>query len=436
MKKLYTAKRITIFYFSLIAIAIVSIHFSVYKLTTEDLELLYAKNRLAMIKQHADQVLAQVNIAEVPKTEIVTLGDKAKGQGVTLYFNYSLIPEGFPAPKDIKFDSLVELKSAPDGHAYFISRSLVKTMNGSHEAYFVVDNNLYELSEAQLISLHSKQALISFLLLILSLFAVFKISDKLTRPITRLATSLSTRSLDDLSPLSTNEQVHTIEHAKLVSTFNAYQLRVKTAVERERAFNRFASHELRTPLMVMTGAVNILAETNDPQIIAVQTQRLEKVTHQMTEYVETLLTLTKSELKEKASDRLITEQEIQLIVENHSYLISTKPVNYEIKVTPNVYVAMPEPVFHILVGNIIKNAFAYTSEGTVVIELNSNQLTVVDSGKGILKQAHNIADGYGLGLLLVRDICRQYQWQFTIKNNQESCNEHTPTKGCLAKVKF
>ncbi|WDE06155.1 HAMP domain-containing histidine kinase [Thalassomonas viridans] len=427
MNKLYPAKHITIIYFSLIAIALVSIHFSVYQFTTRDLEHLYTNNRLDKIRNHTRDFLANTSVKNLSKMEIQTQGNAAFDKGIQLYFNFNDIPQGFPDADTIPYDEAIELKSGPGGHAYFVSKSQIDTLDGITQVYFIVDNSLYELSEGQLLSLHTKQVIISLSLLALSLFAVIKISAKLTNPISHLARTLSTRSSEDLSPIPLPKDTATLELAKLVETFNLYQQRVKASMERERSFNRYASHELRTPLMVMTGAINLLEESSEPTLVATQCKRLKKATHEMTEFVETLLSLTKSETGSDKDKRQIDSNEVRDIVFNHEYLLENKAVKWNVFVQDPVFIRMPEAAFHILLGNLIKNAFAYTESGTVDVYIDPKGIRVIDTGKGINSQS-NECDGYGLGLLLVRDICHRYGWQFFLENDQQ--------QGCIAAILF
>jgi signal transduction histidine kinase len=429
LKKLYPAKRITTFYFSLIAIALVTIHFSVYEFTTGDLEHLYTTNRLDKIESYTSNYLSDKSIQGMTSLDLQPQGSTILDENIVIYFTSEMLPTGFPKFEEIPFDEVIEIRSASDHQAYFVSKSKLDTLDGKVDVYFLVGNSLFELSEKQLFSLHTKQITISISLLILTLYAVFKISTKLTNPISHLVRTLSTSSPDDMSPIPITEEVSTIELAKLINTFNEYQERIKASMERERSFNRYASHELRSPLMVMTGAINILEASTDTEVVSRQRERLKKATKEMTEFVETLLSLTKSKSTIESAARLIDKEEITNIVLSHEYLISNKDVSWQVNIQGSITILMPEFAFHILLGNIIKNAFAYTQYGEVVINVMPTYIEVVDTGKGIMDESiRESVDGYGLGLLLVKDICHRYGWTFTLKNNLQN--------GCIAKVEF
>jgi signal transduction histidine kinase len=427
MTKLYPAKLLTVAYFSIIALMMVIIHFSVYELTARDLERLYASNRLQNIQSYAAEQLNNRPNLLAEQVEIQTQGKTDFDRNTLIFFDFSLIPDGFPNPDDIELDSNVEVKSGPDNHSYFVRKTEMTIAGNTLQAYFILDNGLYELSEHQLLSMHTKQLLISLALLLISLFAIIKIAAKLTNPIARFAQTLQKRTSNDLSDIPLPEGTATIELAKLVETFNQYQQKIKVTMERERAFNRYASHELRSPLMVMTGAVNLLEEFAKDDFVKSQCVRLKKSIVEMTEFVETLLSLTKSETGQDDAVTLLSERHLTDIVSAHEHLIGNKPVTWTIKVEEDVKVNMPEAAFHILLGNIVKNAFAYTDEGKVLITVNKDRVTVLDSGKGVNSGEVNI-EGFGLGLLLVRDICHRYGWTFELNKQNQG--------GSIAEIRF
>lgn len=432
MRKLYTAKRLTIIYFSLIAIALASLHLSVYQLTTNDLEQLYANNRLAHIKQYTIDRFATENVKKHRKIEVKTHQHQELDRGFTIYLDFSLLPPDVPNANEIPFDSAIEIiaKNSPTldrGNDYFVQKSKINSLDGPVDVYFVVDNSLYELSERQLLTLHSKQIAVSLALLIVALIAVFKISDKLTRPTSELAKALSNRVADDLTPLPKSNNITTIEHGKLIDTFNHYQARIGESIERERSFNRFASHELRSPLMVMTGALNILEESQAPEVVEKQTKRLKNATETMTEFIDTLLSLTKSIANQEHQLLVIEEENIQEVVDHHQYLIDDKPISINIKIKQAAKITLPNAAFQILLGNVIKNAFSYTVKGAINIIVQHDRITVEDSGKG-LSSEQTTFDGYGLGLLIVKELCHRYNYQFSLQDNENN--------GCSAIILF
>ncbi len=58
--------------------------------------------------------------------------------------------------------------------------------------------------------------------------------------------------------------------------------------------------------------------------------------------------------------------------------------------------------------------------------MDNNSISVLDEGSGLTEEP--FAQGHGLGLLLVEDLCRRYNWRFTLANRRG--------KGAIAKILF
>lgn len=213
----------------------------------------------------------------------------------------------------------------------------------------------------------------------------------------------------------------------MVDSFNLYVTHIQELLDRERSFNRYASHELRTPLMVMKGAISLLGQSNDPKFIAKQQKRLQQASTEMNDFVTTLLSLTREEDLDKVSIRQVDREELNEIAGAHISLLTGKAVNWHVEAPQPITVKMPENAFKILLGNLIKNAFAYTEQGHVIIRVSSTTITVEDTGIG-LESSTNSSKGYGLGLLIAADICRKYNWRLRHQTNEY--------QGCTATIEL
>ncbi|MFT7682960.1 MAG: signal transduction histidine kinase [Moritella dasanensis] len=244
-----------------------------------------------------------------------------------------------------------------------------------------------------------------------------RISDRLTAPISIFAQQIARRSPDDSSDIELPAGIATKELLQLVDSYNKSQQQKNALIERERAFNRMASHELRTPLMVMKGATNLLSYSNEPEFIKKQQTRLESAANEMNDFIDALLSLTKSEQDLALAQRLLTEDEIMVSVNAHSALLSSKSVVVNVIIKQAPMVMIPEVALKLLLGNLLKNAFACTESGEVKVVVDSHSIAVIDTGIGLYKKQRS-DEGHGLGLLITRDICRKYNWQFELKNNE------------------
>ncbi|MGR5146987.1 sensor histidine kinase [Photobacterium alginatilyticum] len=414
-KQVKSAKQLTFTYFSIVAFAIISIHFVLLDTTLEDFELINANNRL----QHAKEVAKEVLSENDAQTISIPPFSHA-------YIGREILPSHLIIPDSLPDDEAVELKRvSSDDTEYFIMHSNLIIKGKQLSVYFLYYDDIYELSEEQIFWNQAKQLSITLVLILISLFVILRISRRLTAPLSQLTNELEARSATDLSPIKPPKGVISQELLQLVASFNLYSEKIHQLLERERSFNRYASHELRTPLMVMKGSISLLGQSNDPAFIDKQRVRLLHASNEMNDFVTTLLSLTREENLANLSPRSLGNDELTNIVTEHEHLLASKPVEWQIKMNGETIVKAPETTMKILIGNLIKNAFACTEEGTVTLETSLDSIKVIDSGIGLGAKPRG-TEGFGLGLLIAGDICRKYGWQLKHYNNN--------SQGCIAEI--
>ncbi|MEZ8738442.1 sensor histidine kinase [Photobacterium swingsii] len=428
MKSIKSAKQITFFYFSIVAVMIIAIHLSVFVSTVTHLEKFNARNRLAASFEQVIPMIHQGNITKIsiPPYDTFYVGDDS-------------LPSSIQLPDDLELGRATEVyKQGEVSTDFYIVKYQLDIGGRLQNVYGVNIDPVYERSETEMFEAHIQSILISSLLILICLYVVLRISERLTSPLSGLARQLEQRSADDLSPLLLPKVGATKELKVLVDSFNSHQAQVRTILERERAFNRFASHELRTPLMVIKGGLSLLGQSTEPNFVEKQRQRMLTAANDMNDFVATLLTLTRDENQDQAISRPLLPVEIERVIASHKELLANKPVTYQFIVQKQPNIKAPEAAIKILVGNIIKNAFTYTDAGNIRIVLTEKSLTVTDTGIGLgLNQAtnerQNTAQGYGLGLLIANDICRKYGWQLTMQDRQQAGDAQ---HGCNATIRF
>lgn len=406
-----TTRSLTIRYFSLVAIALIAVHGLVFERTQEAIEQRFAENRLAWL-------LAKGKVVEA-STEAVEPEER-----LMLYRSWQALPDFITEPEQLKPDRIYQFDQN-DGQISWIVLKTRRSEFGPEPVWLAMDNSLYELSEEQSNKAQIQQVLLSLVLLGGSLLVVFALARRLANPIADLATHLVSRSTDQQQPLALSEPASTEEIAQLLETFNRYQLRIAGLIERERAFNRYASHELRTPLMVMSGSLALLAEYQDDPFVNKQRQRLEKAVAEMTEFVDVLLCLHKQELGEARLRRPLERAELEAVINQYSHHIEGKPLSCQLQQIATPETDIPASVLQILLGNLLKNAFTWSESGQVELRVEERRIQVIDQGTGLANKVQQ-AQGNGLGLLIVRDICHRYGWRFELADG--------PNGGCIASL--
>ena len=216
------------------------------------------------------------------------------------------------------------------------------------------------------------------------------------------------------------------EVGELARAFERYLDRLQAFIERERSFTADVSHELRTPLAIMNGATEVMLQ--DPRLddrLRARVERLARAGREMSELTSALLVLAREEVEGvKPASECDVEEVLNDTVAVHRYLLEGKPVALDMAVNARPTLPADRAVLSIVLGNLVRNAFSYTEQGSVRIELDPEQVTVRDTGIGIdqgdLVQIFDryyrgaSSKGAGIGLALVKRICDRYGWHITI----------------------
>ncbi|WP_375752743.1 sensor histidine kinase [Vibrio sp. HN007] len=255
---------------------------------------------------------------------------------------------------------------------------------------------------------------------------LYKLSQKLIEPINSLTSQLEEHRGEIGKAFEVPENA-AIEFVTLTKELNHYRSEIKSVIQREQAFARYASHELRTPLTVMQGSTNLLARGEKSEFQARQVGRIAEATYQMRTMVDALLSLVRYERsKDDTPDRKVSREELEKIVAQNSAQASDKQLAFDIHVTGFPSIPASEAVMNMLVGNLIRNAIAATPQGMIRIEMTDKNLLVIDEGEGL--QAIPSEDGHGMGLLIVEHLCQRFSWRFSLQNHSDG--------GCVAAIFF
>ena len=174
------------------------------------------------------------------------------------------------------------------------------------------------------------------------------------------------------------------EVATLSRALSELALRVGAFVERERAFTRDASHELRSPITVIKLTTEVLlADTDLDASVHRAASRIKRNASDMEELIEALLLLAREADHALSSDIVCVNDIVAEEVERAQMLNLDKSIELVKNEQSRLFVTGNDRVVSVLVGNIIRNAFSYTDEGRVSIEIEQKQLRVQDSGIGI-----------------------------------------------------
>src|SRR5690606_8050502 len=157
--------------------------------------------------------------------------------------------------------------------------------------------------------------------------------------------------------------------------------------------------------------------------------RIQRAEQQCTDLISALLLLSRNERGHGASDvRRVAEQ----LLDAHRAQLGGKPLELRLEGEGELVVDAPESAINVALGNLIGNAVKYTTHGEVIVRLLDDAVEVVDSGPGLSAEdaARLFERGYrgthaehslggGIGLSIVRRLCKLYGWEVRVLPGEE-----------------
>ena len=265
-------------------------------------------------------------------------------------------------------------------------------------------------------------------LLMLGLIIVLRITlkrvfDQLMAPIGNLSTQLSKHESDNFHvPTNTVDELQ-----MLTSHLNSYSKMKDRLAKQEMMFAKYASHELKTPIAIVLGAAELQAmKPNDPAFQTKQRERILGAANGMSSTVEVLLNIVKQENSSTEKTLTVIDDATIDLSKYHTMLASG--VELMLNVEPNTTLNMPLPLVNMVLKNYVENAIRFTTQGEISVTINSNTISVSDTGAGL---SDDTKTEHGLGLIIVNRIGDSYGWTSTLIDNAHS-NSTSNSFGCTA----
>lgn len=313
---------------------------------------------------------------------------------------------------------------APGFHALSEPRDLlvlVQDRNG-HRLYLV-----FEVGQVdQLVTLFGLVPLaLALIVIYLSTYGAYRVSRRAVSPIVSLAHRVQELDPNALKPGDFELNADDDEDAEIRVLRQALQDLVRKVTDfttRERRFTRDASHELRTPLTVIRMAADRLLKSlpedgRDHEMAG----RIKANADDMIRLTNTFLLLAR-EWEEGLEREWVSVNEIATTeLERLRIVTQDRAIDGRIVETGQLSVLAPAKVVEAVLGNLVRNAFAYTDEGEVEVTVSENQVQVRDTGVGMdTDELKRIFDafytrgrqrgGFGVGLTIVKRLVERFGW--------------------------
>ncbi|KAA9134200.1 HAMP domain-containing histidine kinase [Marinihelvus fidelis] len=284
---------------------------------------------------------------------------------------------------------------------------------------------------------------LALLVIYLSTWGAYRVSRRAVSPIVSLAHRVEQLDPGEWQPGHFELASDDTEDAEISVLRQALQDLVRRVTEftaRERRFTRDASHELRTPLTVIRMAADRLLKTlPEDSRDREHAQRIKGNADDMLRLTDTFLLLARNADqgldREWVSVNEITTAELERLRIVHP----DKPIASRLLEQGQLSVLAPAKVVEAVIGNLVRNAFAYTDEGEVEITIADGQVIVQDTGIGMdAEELQRIFDafysrgrqrgGFGVGLTIVKRLVERFEWSVDY--------DSTPGKGTTVTLRF
>jgi signal transduction histidine kinase len=249
----------------------------------------------------------------------------------------------------------------------------------------------------------------------------------LAKQVNRIDPKRPDPSAFSLSRLTVPADSEVIDLANALAQLTA---RVNEFVDRERNFTRDASHELRSPLTVVRMSADMLLDEHDlDDETRVAVKRIKRASTDMVELVEAFLLLAREAELGTDFEPVCVNDVVADEIERISMIAGSREVKIRTVESERVMVSTSGRVLSSLLGNLIRNAVAYTERGEVVAEIQPTRVVVRDTGPGMsgaeVAQAFQpfvrgssrppgSSHGHGVGLTIVKRLSDRFDWPVTI----------------------
>jgi len=298
---------------------------------------------------------------------------------------------------------------------------------GGSRLYRVYNFNAYEKHFKRVIDALTA---VTGVFALLTIWLAYGLSGLLVRQVAGLARQVKALRHQESATINPG-RYDEAELVGLVEAFNDFRWRMANMIEREKEFTGNVSHELRTPLTAIKTSCELL--TADPAIGEKSRARLAQIelaADRMRDTVNALLLLAREE-SSAHTQPVALERIIRNALLPFADALAAKCVEAIVEVDEALLVDVNEAALTIVLANLIDNAVRHTSSGNVRFVWSDDRLRIDDTGSGIAADAlphvfdrfysataaaSDGAQGFGIGLAIVRKLCDRCGWTIAVES--------------------
>jgi signal transduction histidine kinase len=359
--------------------------------------------------------------------------------------------DGTVSPNEEQFATIDTLRDSSKEVTEKSYRRLTTTIN-VNDTYYTV--RLYEevaswehISRTILLSVLAGLLIWILLLYILNQFVLDRILAPFYGTVSTLKNISDPSDLNETFPDTTTDEINVLNRA-----LNSMMHQIRSSFEDQKQFIQNVSHELLTPLSIIRQKAEKILSNSD----ALDKQTIKAAGHiqdtavRLSRLSNALLLISRVENRQYSLDE---EVEITAIAENVidelSDFIEMKQLNLQKEFDCSIKVEGNSELIQAAIYNIVQNAIKFTPGGaTITLKTSCDQeqrrFSVLDEGPGIPQESldsvfdrfqktqnHTVGfddDSPGLGLSIVKSICKLHNFGYSAQNH--------PDKGAEVSIRF
>lgn len=261
---------------------------------------------------------------------------------------------------------------------------------------------------------------IGTLLVVATLLAGFFYS--IAKPIRLLGQWVSVVATSSTSVTLDRNKLKFEELGQVADQFEKAITTIEQKTKEEKQYLKALSHELRTPLAITKASLDLLEKFPD-KLVKEQNNKLIKLrraNNNMLSTTECLLWLWADKERAVTTERVEVKRAVEQVIERYDYILQRKSVSIDLNIVSKLELDMERGFFDIVLGNLIRNSFQYTDDGTISIMADEGSFRVTNPIDMTVKQGESTDYGYGIGLFLVEKLCQHKGWLLEINANKNS----------------
>lgn len=345
-----------------------------------------------------------------------------------VYDDYALLPDAVHEIISADWRGVTTHHAENDKEYVIFADDLMLADGQSIVAYVVEDTTEIEWNDDEFTYLFLSLTLLALVFSLIMARLILNRISRISVPLASLSARLQSMAPDNFDEINLGD-IESKELQQTLDAINQYRKNIEQLIAREKSFTRYVSHEIRTPLMVIRGSLSVLkkqsVETNK------QHQQIANAVEQLEQLTSTFLLLAREQTDDNGSVD-VSESLINDIATGINLKAQGNQCEVSYVLQEHFSLNAEPLLLRAVIENILINAVNSSIGGKVTCSVTSEGIQVTDNGVGLNNQSRGY-EGFGIGLLIVKDVCQKYGWQFSLEDNKKA---GISDSGCTAKIQF